>query len=283
MTTVSDTYRTIAQALAKPFSIRELSWRVGSVAKNTGRGQALPYIDARMVQDRLDDVLGIDAWHDSYIEVLSSGSIISVRCRLSVRLGDCWITKEDAAQLDNIQDASRAEIAIKGAYSDALKRAAVKFGVGRYLYSFDAPWVALENDKYLPRGFDGLAFLTEAMVPPEEHELLRNAHEALADAVVAAPVAESKRSPPPASATKPAAPAKPAASTQAASQNVQSAQALADDESFVASLREKITKGASLPMLLTYVQGPKAAGRLTASTRDALVAEIRSKMTSSTA
>jgi hypothetical protein len=33
----------------------------------------------------------------------------------------------------------------KGAVSDAFKRAAVKWGVGRYLYDLDSPWVALEK------------------------------------------------------------------------------------------------------------------------------------------
>jgi hypothetical protein len=32
----------------------------------------------------------------------------------------------------------------KGALSDAFKRAAVLWGIGRYLYSLDSPWVALE-------------------------------------------------------------------------------------------------------------------------------------------
>jgi hypothetical protein len=32
----------------------------------------------------------------------------------------------------------------KGALSDAFKRAAVLWGIGRYLYSLESPWVALE-------------------------------------------------------------------------------------------------------------------------------------------
>jgi hypothetical protein len=37
---------------------------------------------------------------------------------------------------------------IKGAYSDAFKRAAVHWGVGRYLYSHEALWVELKDGKY---------------------------------------------------------------------------------------------------------------------------------------
>jgi hypothetical protein len=33
----------------------------------------------------------------------------------------------------------------KGALSDAFKRAAVRWGIGRYLYDTDSPWVAIEK------------------------------------------------------------------------------------------------------------------------------------------
>jgi len=48
-----------------------------------------------------------------------------------------WIWKADGAGDTDVE-------AEKGAISDAFKRAAVKWGVGRYLYDLDSPWVALE-------------------------------------------------------------------------------------------------------------------------------------------
>ncbi len=71
--------------------------------------------------DRLDEVFGCEKWSDEY-QVLEIG----VTCKLSVKLNGEFITKEDAAPFTSIE-------ALKGSFSDALKRAAVKFGIGRYL------------------------------------------------------------------------------------------------------------------------------------------------------
>jgi len=54
-----------------------------------------------------------------------------VKCRLTV-LG---VTKEDVGEGGTL----------KAAFSDALKRAAVKFGVGRHLYEMEKVWVDLDE------------------------------------------------------------------------------------------------------------------------------------------
>lgn len=77
---------------------------------------------ALVVQDRLDFVVGVDGWVDEY-EVLHGGNVI---CRLGVKIGGEWITKVDLGS-PNSSD-------LKAAFADALCRAAVKFGIGRYLY-----------------------------------------------------------------------------------------------------------------------------------------------------
>jgi hypothetical protein len=107
------------------------------------RALALAYVDARAVQDRLDDCLGVDGWQDSY-EVLSDGSVM---CKLSIKLGversaDEWLTKMDVG---NAADSSGDKM--KAAFSDALKRAAVKFGVARYLYKLPAQWCDFDPAK----------------------------------------------------------------------------------------------------------------------------------------
>ena len=87
------------------------------------------YITARMVMDRLDDVVSPIGWTDSYI-VLSDGS---VECSLSITFdGSEWLTRCDVGTAEGTEP-------MKSAYSDALKRAAVKFGVGRYLYGATPP------------------------------------------------------------------------------------------------------------------------------------------------
>jgi hypothetical protein len=97
-------------------------------------------VDARVIQDRLDDVLGVMGWQDSY-ESLPDGA---VTCRLKIRVGDRWITKMDVGgQSEQPDEGDRR----KAAFSDALKRAAVKFGIGRYLYRLEGQWVDYDPQK----------------------------------------------------------------------------------------------------------------------------------------
>jgi hypothetical protein len=95
---------------------------------------AMAYIDARLIQDRLDEVLGVENWEDAY-RILPDGSVM---CRLRCKLGDRWITKTDVGSPSEQPDVGDR---LKAAFSDALKRAAVKFGIGRYLYRLPASWV----------------------------------------------------------------------------------------------------------------------------------------------
>jgi hypothetical protein len=101
---------------------------------------ALAYVDARAIQDRLDDVLGVDGWQDEY-ECLPDGSVV---CRLRLRLGNEWITKMDVGGPSEQPDSGDR---MKAAFSDALKRAAVKFGIGRYLYRLPAQWLDYDPQK----------------------------------------------------------------------------------------------------------------------------------------
>lgn len=134
--------------LREPLPERLISWRVGSTNQDKTRGQALPYIDNRIVQNRLDDVVGPSNWTNRYEEVIVDNRLLAVRCIIGVRVGDQWVEKEDAAHLDDGSQGSR-ELAVKGVYSDAMKRAAVQWGIGRYLYEYQAPWVALDDYKRL--------------------------------------------------------------------------------------------------------------------------------------
>lgn len=146
--------RGLEAELAAPFPPDRVSWRVGQtnvkrVRRETGdnnaaptKGVALAYIDARDVYDRLDAVLGISGWqcehHDAGDGRLS--------CRIGIRLEGEWVWKSDGAGARQADQGLSEQDANKGDFSDALKRAAVAWGIGRYLYELDAPWVAL--DKY---------------------------------------------------------------------------------------------------------------------------------------
>ena len=125
----------IFEQLASPFDPSEVDWRVGSVTKKdtpNPEGMALAYIDARTVMDRLDMVCGPAGWQNRYV---MEGS--KTVCEIGIKCGDEWVWKADGAGDSDVE-------AEKGALSDAFKRAAVRWGVGRYLYNLKSPWVAVK-------------------------------------------------------------------------------------------------------------------------------------------
>ena len=137
----SETSRQLRKRLSAPFpvsGVNAIEWKPQSVLNN--RALAIAYIDARAVMKRLDDVLGVDGWEDSY-EVLADGCVVcTLKCLLDVR----WVTKQDVGgESDQKDEADRR----KASFSDAFKRAAVKFGVGRYLYSLPVQWVPYDVHK----------------------------------------------------------------------------------------------------------------------------------------
>lgn len=128
----------LAELLGAPFDPSEVKFKPQTVSGN--RALAIPFVDARVVQDRLDDVLGVMGWQDRY-ESMPDGSVV---CSLSVRLGAEWVTKTDVGgQSEQPDEGDRR----KAAFSDALKRAAVKFGVGRYLYRLKPQWCDYDPQK----------------------------------------------------------------------------------------------------------------------------------------
>jgi hypothetical protein len=118
-------HRDLFAALAASFEPNEVK-----VRSQTGR--QLHYVTARTVMNRLDNVLGPENWWDEY-----APSENSVLCRLTIRLPDgTTLTKCDAGGYAGMADSGDDD---KSGYSDAFKRAAVKFGVARYLYRDGVP------------------------------------------------------------------------------------------------------------------------------------------------
>jgi hypothetical protein len=128
----------INKALAAPFDPKEVKFRAGAIAG--ARALALAYVDARVIQDRLDAVVGPTGWQDDY-DPLPDGSVV---CRLRLKIGDEWLCKVDVGGPSEQPDGGDR---LKAAFSDALKRAAVKFGVGRYLYRLTSQWVDYDPQK----------------------------------------------------------------------------------------------------------------------------------------
>ena len=126
-------------ALKAPFSPSDVKWRVGATNSDKSKGLALAYLDARLVMDRLDTVVGQANWQATYSHALSK-----TVCELSLRCGDEWVTKSNGAGDSDIEGE-------KGALSDAFKRAAVLWGIGRYLYNLDSPWVQLVKGRTIKK------------------------------------------------------------------------------------------------------------------------------------
>lgn len=111
-----------------------IHWRAQSLTRDGTKAMALAYMDARDVMDRLDTVCGPENWQDSYVES-AKGRVI---CTISIRVGDTWVSKSDGAGDTAVEGE-------KGGISDAFKRAAVKWGIGRYLYDMPTPWAECET------------------------------------------------------------------------------------------------------------------------------------------
>lgn len=128
----------IQELLSLPFKETEIKFKPQIVKGN--RAMALTYVDVRVIMERLDDVLGFENWQDDY-EILADNSVM---CKLSIRVAGEWIMRKDVGSPSEQPDNGDR---LKAAVSDSLKRAAVKYGVGRYLYRLPQTWCDYDATK----------------------------------------------------------------------------------------------------------------------------------------
>jgi len=129
--------REILKSLSEPFPEEAIGWKAQALYPKDNPTQALavPYITSRHVMDRLDEVVGPAGWQTDFEFV---PGIKAAKVMLTV----FGITKSDIGFVAGDDDA-----AIKGSVSDGLKRAAVLFGIGRYLYEAKRQWVGWDSKK----------------------------------------------------------------------------------------------------------------------------------------
>lgn len=120
------------KALSAPFNPTEVYWRIGSMNGDKTKGMALAYIDARNVMERLDEVCGPGNWQCRYPFMGC--------CEVGIKIEGEWVWKSNGAGQSDIEGE-------KGQFSDSFKRAAVLWGIGRYLYELPSPWVRVENKR----------------------------------------------------------------------------------------------------------------------------------------
>jgi hypothetical protein len=131
----------ISRRLQEPFDPREVDFRVqGKVNEQSGRAQVVAYIDARAVQDRLDAVVGAGNWSFDWTPLVIDRGEVQVAKGVVTVYG---VSKADAGSASNFEQTL-------GAVSHCFKRAAVHWGIGRYLYSLPATWVAVERGGRIP-------------------------------------------------------------------------------------------------------------------------------------
>lgn len=125
--------------LAEPFAPSDVEWKPGATTRDKSKGLAMAYLTSRAVQQRFDDVCGPADWRNEFREGPGGGVLCGISVRVDREDGTSeWVTKWDGA------DNSQVE-AVKGGLSGATKRAAVQWGVGRYLYDLPATWVRLDD------------------------------------------------------------------------------------------------------------------------------------------
>lgn len=125
------TQAVMLKQLKNPFDAKFVKWRVGATNADKTKGIALAYVDSREVMKRLDEVCGIGNWQSKYLP-LDGGFV----CEISIKIDGEWITRSNAAGYTHVEP-------IKGGASDAFKRAASTWGVGRYLYYLPNVWVPI--------------------------------------------------------------------------------------------------------------------------------------------
>lgn len=135
--TSTDDLQTKIKELRRPYTPEAVKFRPDGKIRDdadTATVRCLAYIDARLVSDRLNEIVGGN-WWDSYTIFGGKGAVM---CDLTVM----GVTHQDVG----IPTGTTAGSTAKAVLSDALKRAAVKFGIGAYLYAL--PVFRAEINKY---------------------------------------------------------------------------------------------------------------------------------------
>ena len=140
-------------------------WKIDHYSKDKKWAFMSAYIDARQARDVLDDVCGVGNWQSDYKDVKGN-----LYCGIGIKINnDEWVWKWDCGKETDISSE-------KGEASDALKRACVQWGIGRFLYELKSPMFSKEETDKLKFKPDQLHALCEQKLkgkytpPPQEPE-----------------------------------------------------------------------------------------------------------------
>ena len=126
----------LLKRLAHPFHPQRITWKPGALTQKKDKALALCYADVRAYQERLDEVCGL-GWAVTY----SPWGDDRIICHVTIN----GITRSSTGESDG--QSERNEIGGTAAEAQAFKRACSAFGLGRYLYSWESPWVEFDPER----------------------------------------------------------------------------------------------------------------------------------------
>lgn len=156
---MSDLTLAILEELARPFPSAAIKWKPQRTTQDKQRAEAVAFIDARDVSKRLDETVGGD-WSVEYEPILGGPqNSVSLICKLTV----CGTMRSGIGSFE--QGGGSSADPWKSAESDALKRAAVHFGIARYLYDLGTSWMPYDAER---RRLKEVPKLPDWALPEEE-------------------------------------------------------------------------------------------------------------------
>lgn len=150
----------LMRELAAPFATEDVEWRIqrSGLQQNGGQPWAMviAYVTNRAIMQRLDEVCGIANWRNDYKAIPSHDGLLCGISLLLPRISEGkevgeWVTKWDGSGAVQVKDSGKgltASEAVKGSISAAMKRAAVLWGVGRYLYSIPEGFATFVDEQH---------------------------------------------------------------------------------------------------------------------------------------
>lgn len=167
----------IVDALKAPFNQEDISWKPQTVDYKAETALAVAYADPRAYVDRLNDVFGVGEWSDTYSFIATpynkfikgkkaykespatedkqvAGNKIVCVAGITVRTHCISVSSTGDSDASDDNAATSAE-------AQAFKRAAMKLGIGRYLYELPKVTARFKFGKWL----DGAPALPDWALP----------------------------------------------------------------------------------------------------------------------
>jgi len=119
------------EILSAPFDEKTLGVKLQSYSKDRTRASLVCYLQHTDVYHRIEAV--DPGWKSEILDVSYLGEACFTRMRLTIK----GVSRENAGEGDDP----------KSSASDAIKRCAMLFGVGRYLYDAETVWVPFDEQK----------------------------------------------------------------------------------------------------------------------------------------